>query len=95
MLSLADLVPAFAHAGPPEPALTQVADHDDDSPYLTPKKAARYLGISDSTFRKAARWIKCQPGTGRYRREDLDAYAEGKKLKQRRSRLRGTDKKAE
>lgn len=45
------------------------------SPYLTAKEAAVYLKISYSTFRKKARLIRKQPGTGRYRREDLDRFA--------------------
>jgi hypothetical protein len=45
------------------------------SPYLTAKEAAAYLRISYSTFRKKATKIKRQPGTGRYRREDLDMFA--------------------
>lgn len=77
---------------PPKPVPAQVAPKDD-SKYLSPRKAARYLDIEDSTFRKAARWIPVQPGTGRYRREDLDAYAQGKRLKEKRPRLRGSDKK--
>ena len=94
MLSLADTVPVFAHAQtPPETPLAQTPEKDD-SPYLPPPEAAQYLRISDSTFRKVARWIKCQPGNGCYRREDLDAYAQGKKLKEKRPRRKGKDKKA-
>lgn len=45
------------------------------SPYLTARDAAAYLGIAYSTFRKRACRIRCQPQTGRYRRDDLDAFA--------------------
>lgn len=46
-----------------------------ESPYLTAKEAAAYLGIAYSTFRKRATQIKRMPQTGRYRREDLDLWA--------------------
>jgi excisionase family DNA binding protein len=46
------------------------------SPYLTAKEAAEYLRMSYSTFRKKARLIKMMPGTHKYRREDLDEYAQ-------------------
>lgn len=49
------------------------------SPYLTAKEAAAYLRIAYSTFRKKAKRIKRQPGTGRYRVEDLEAFAAKKK----------------
>jgi hypothetical protein len=45
------------------------------SPHLTTKEAAAYLRISYSTFRKKATKIRRQPGTGRYRVEDLDEFA--------------------
>ncbi len=53
--------------------------------YLTAREAAGYLGIPYSTFRKVApAGIKKQPGTGRYRPEDLDAFAASRpKLKRR------------
>jgi excisionase family DNA binding protein len=46
-----------------------------NTPYLTARQAAEYLNISYSTFRKKARYIRKMPGTSRYRREDLDAFA--------------------
>jgi hypothetical protein len=46
------------------------------SPYLTAKEAATYLRMSYSTFRKKARLIKMMPGTHKYRREDLDEFAQ-------------------
>jgi hypothetical protein len=45
------------------------------TPHLTAKEAAEYLRISYSTFRKKATKIRRQPGTGRYRIEDLDEFA--------------------
>jgi hypothetical protein len=54
-----------ATLNPPEPA----------TPHLTAKEAASYLRISYSTFRKKATKIRCQPGTRRYRVEDLDEFA--------------------
>jgi len=63
------------------------------SPYLTAAEAARYLNVPDSTFRKAARWIPIT-ATCRYRREDLDAFAKGKRLKEPRAPLKGTGRKA-
>lgn len=47
-----------------------------ESPYLTAAEAAAYLRIAYSTFRKVATRIRRMPATGRYRREDLDAFAE-------------------
>jgi hypothetical protein len=55
-----------------------------DTPYLTSKEAAAYLRLSYSTFRKRATKIKRMPSTGRYRREDLDAYAESIRPKRKR-----------
>jgi hypothetical protein len=55
-----------------------------ESPYLTAKQAAAYLKIAYSTFRDRARLIKRAPQTKRYRREDLDEYAN--KVKCRRVR---------
>lgn len=46
-----------------------------ESPYLTAKQAAAYLGIAYSTFRKKACQIPTMAQTGRYRREDLDKWA--------------------
>lgn len=43
--------------------------------HLTAREAADYLRISYSTFRKKATKIRRQPGTGRYRVEDLDDFA--------------------
>ncbi len=54
------------------------------SPHLTAKEAAAYLRISYSTFRKKATKIRRQPGTGRYRREDLDAFASSLRAKKKR-----------
>jgi DNA-binding CsgD family transcriptional regulator len=45
------------------------------TPHLTAREAADYLRISYSTFRKKATRIRRQPGTGRYRIEDLDEFA--------------------
>jgi hypothetical protein len=45
------------------------------SPYLTSREAAEFLRISYSTFRKKAKRIKRQPGTGRYKVADLEAFA--------------------
>jgi hypothetical protein len=55
-----------------------------DSPYLNSRQAAEYLGISYSTFRKKAVRIRRQPGTGRYRREDLDEFASSLRSKRKR-----------
>ena len=49
-----------------------------ESPYLTPKEAASYLNIAYGTFRNWAKDIRRQR-TGRYRREDLDAFAQRRK----------------
>lgn len=54
------------------------------SPYLTAQEAAAYLNISYSSFRKRATRIRRMPTTGRYRREDLDAYAESLRPKRKR-----------
>ncbi len=50
-----------------------------DSPYLTAREAAEYLGISYDHFRHKAHLIRQQPGTRRYRREDLDEFAAAQK----------------
>lgn len=55
-----------------------------DTPYMTSKEAAAYLRLAYSTFRKRATKIKRMPGTGRYRREDLDAYAESARPRRKR-----------
>ncbi len=47
-----------------------------ESPYLNAREAAAYLNIAYSTFRKRRKYIRRVPGTRRFRREDLDAYAE-------------------
>jgi hypothetical protein len=54
------------------------------SPYLTAQEAATYLNISYSSFRKRATRIRRMPMTGRYRRDDLDAYAESLRPKRKR-----------
>jgi hypothetical protein len=69
------------------------APADDDSEWLTAKKAARFLDISDSTFRKEARWIRCTHPQGRYHRDDLRAYARGERLKVPRPPRKGTGRK--
>lgn len=55
-----------------------------ESPYMTAREAAAYLRISESTFRKKARLIRRQPGTGRYRKDDLDEFAATMRSKKRR-----------
>jgi len=57
---------------------------DISSPYLTAKESAVYLRISYSTFRKKARFIKVRNQTGRYRKEDLDEYANSVRPRQKR-----------
>lgn len=57
---------------------------DTGSPFLTAREAAKYLRISESTFRKKARLIRQQPGTRRYRKEDLDEFAAGMRSRKRR-----------
>ncbi len=54
------------------------------TPHLTAREAAAYLRISYSTFRKKATKIKRQPGTRRYRREDLDEFAASLRPKRKR-----------
>jgi hypothetical protein len=54
------------------------------SPYLTARQAAAYLGIAYGTFRNKATRIRKMPQTGRYRREDLDAFAEATRPKRKR-----------
>lgn len=49
------------------------------SPYLTSGQAAAYLNISLSTFYKKRKFIRRARGTRRFRREDLDAFAESAK----------------
>jgi excisionase family DNA binding protein len=49
------------------------------SVYLTAREASEYLAISYSTFRKKRKFIRRVPGTRRFRREDLDAFAESTK----------------
>ena len=63
-----------AIVNPPAPA----------TPHLTAKEAAAYLRISYSTFRKKATKIRRQPGTGRYRIEDLDEFAASLRPKRKR-----------
>jgi hypothetical protein len=60
--------------------------HQPEQPgtYLTAKEAATYLAISYSTFRKRATRITRMPGTGTYRREDLDTYAASQRPKRKR-----------
>lgn len=65
---------AFASRARPQPS----------TPYFTAKEAAAYLRISYSTFRKKATKIRRQPGTGRYRREDLDEFAASLRPKRKR-----------
>lgn len=55
-----------------------------ESPYKTPREAAVYLGIPYSTFRKKAKYIRRVPQTGRYRREDLDEWAEATRPRRKR-----------
>jgi hypothetical protein len=71
---LARLERIEAIVSPPAPA----------SPHLTAKEAAAYLRISYSTFRKKATKIRRQPGTGRYRIEDLDEFASSLRPKRKR-----------
>jgi hypothetical protein len=54
------------------------------TPHLTAKEAAAYLRISYSTFRKKATRIRRQPGTGRYRIEDLNEFAASQRSKRKR-----------
>jgi len=54
------------------------------TPHLSAKEAADYLRISYSTFRKKATKIHRQPGTGRYRIEDLDEFAASMKPRKKR-----------
>jgi hypothetical protein len=54
------------------------------TPHLTAKEAAAYLRISYSTFRKKATRIRRQPGTGRYRIEDLNEFAASQRPKRKR-----------
>lgn len=44
-------------------------------PYYTARQAAAYLGLAYCTFRKRATRITFQAQTGRYHRDDLNAYA--------------------
>ncbi len=50
---------------------------------------AQPVNVPYSSFRKRAARIRRMPSTGRYRREDLDAYAES--LRPKRKRLPGTE----
>ncbi len=55
-----------------------------NSPFLTAKEAADYLRLSYSSFRKVAVKVVRQPGTRKYRKEDLDKYAEEYRHRKRR-----------
>ncbi len=72
ILARLERIEAIIH--PPAPA----------TPHLTAKEAAAYLRISYSTFRKKATKIRRQPGTGRYRIEDLDEFAASLRPKRKR-----------
>lgn len=60
------------------------ADAPAGSPFMNSREAAVYLRISYSTFRKKATLIRRMPGTRRYRREDLDTFAESNRPKRKR-----------
>ncbi|MBP3954932.1 hypothetical protein J8F10_06510 [Gemmata sp. G18] len=66
--------------------LTLLGERDKGiaSPHLTAEESAGYLGISYSTFRKKAKLVRRQPGTGRYRVEDLDEFAASLKPRKKR-----------
>lgn len=60
---------------PPSKPKRRRAVTSPDSPFKNPERAAAYLGKSLSWFKKNARRIKCQPGTGLYHVDDLTAFA--------------------
>jgi len=64
--------------------VTDQPARDQNSPHLTPQQAAAYLGRSLSWFRKRATQIERQPGTGRFRVEDLDKWAAKQKPRRKR-----------
>lgn len=72
---------AGAIAPPPAPVEPPPAP---PSPYFTAEESAAYLGIPYSTFRKRAKFIRRVPQTGRYRREDLDEWAEATRPRRKR-----------
>jgi hypothetical protein len=62
------VAPSAASTPPPQPP----------SPYLTARQAAAYLNVSYGTFRNWATQIK-RTKTGRYRKDDLDHFAQNRK----------------